>query len=110
VDFSVLTDYASNIPSATTENSHTSARTVVIRFKFRSAAADPSAAAPPPPNMSLRPPPRPLCRRTPTTIAMSERTLMTRVTAVMNERMISGYLRHSGKWQATLCPPPVAVN
>jgi hypothetical protein len=49
---------------------------VVIRFRLRSAADEPRAVVAPPPNMSLRPPPRPLCISTPATIATSETMLM----------------------------------
>ena len=59
-----------------TVNSHTVANTVVILFRFFSAAADPRPA-PPPPNMSERPPPWPLWSKTPTMRANIDTTLMT---------------------------------
>ena len=101
--------YARNIPSAITVITHTSANTVVMRFRFLSAAAEPSAAPPPPPNMSLKPPPRPLWSNTPTTRAASETTLMTRVRIVRKLRTAQCYREeirfiYSGKWHADCCP------
>ena len=48
---------ANKKPNATTVVNHVTAKTVVMRLRFRSAAAEPIEAPPAPPNMSDRPPP-----------------------------------------------------
>ena len=72
--------------SAITVNSQIVAKTVVILFRFRSAAADPSAAPLAPPNMSERPPPWPLCSKTPTMRDNIEITFKTRVMYITMDR------------------------
>src|SRR5262245_46866371 len=64
-------------------NTQTSARTIVIRLRLRSAAVEPRAAPPAPPNMSDRPPPRPLWSRMPATMPAQEITQMMLVIQVM---------------------------
>ena len=79
------------MPRAVTVKSHTKANTVVIRLRLRSAEAEPSAAAPPPPNMSDNPPPRPLCKSTPTIMPIMDKTLTMMVVTVMTERTRTAY-------------------
>ncbi|MDQ1425926.1 MAG: hypothetical protein QOD72_3424 [Acidimicrobiaceae bacterium] len=69
-----------------TVNAQSRANTIVIRFRFRSAAVEPSAAPDAPPNMSDKPPPRPECRRIPTTMAKSDVTLTMAVSQRVNVR------------------------
>src|SRR3954447_4968339 len=72
-------------PSATIETNHASARTIVKRFRLRSAnPEEPRADVMPPPNMSERPPPRPLCSRM---SRVSRRLVMPRSTCRTNSRM-----------------------
>ena len=79
------------MPRAVTVKSHTKANTVVMRLRLRSAEAEPSAAAPPPPNMSDNPPPRPLCKSTPTINPIMDKTLTMMVVTVMTERTRTAY-------------------
>lgn len=114
--------------SASTLKNQTTENIVVIRVRFRSAAVDPRAVVPAPPNMSERPPPRPLCNRTPATIPAVEPRLIattTYITMLRTVRKLSGSAgcarRHgfgsaadlvvtvtpvttSAKWQATGWP------
>lgn len=71
---------------AITVNSQIVAKTVVILFRLRSAAADPSAAPLAPPNMSERPPPCPLWSKTPTMRDNIETTFKTRVMYITMDR------------------------
>lgn len=69
-----------------TVNSQTVAKTVVMRFRLRSAAADPRAAPLAPPNMSESPPPCPLWSKTPTMRDNIETTFKTRVMNITIDR------------------------
>lgn len=62
------------------------AKTVVMRFRLRSAAADPRAAPLAPPNMSESPPPCPLWSKTPTMRDNIETTFKTRVMYITMDR------------------------
>ena len=69
-----------------TVNSQIVANTVVMRFRLRSAAAEPSAAPLAPPNMSESPPPCPLWSKTPTMRDNIETTFKTRVMYITMDR------------------------
>ena len=97
------------------------AKTVVMRFRLRSAAAEPSAAPLAPPNMSESPPPCPLWSKTPTMRDNIETTFKTRVMYITIDRtkkILSPYLGlyptdtgvSSGKWHATTLPAPSACR
>ena len=82
--------------SATTVKSQIVANTVVMRLRFRSAAADPSAAPLAPPNMSERPPPCPEWSRTPTMREIIETTLITTVMYMTMERTVIDPIASNG--------------
>ena len=69
-----------------TVNSQIVAKTVVMRFRLRSAAADPRAAPLAPPNMSESPPPCPLWSKTPTMRDNIETTFKTMVMYITMDR------------------------
>lgn len=69
-----------------TVNNQIVAKTVVMRLRLRSAAAEPSAAPLAPPNMSDSPPPCPLWSKTPTMRDNIETTFKTRVMYITMDR------------------------